>query len=256
MSAKATIKGNLGIVAVKDIPVVSSREVAKEFEKQHKNVMQAINNLECSAKFNELNFQPVTYKDAHGQKRPEYLMTKDGFTFLALAFTGKKAAAFREAYIAEFNRMEEAIKTRLIMKANYQPLMDAVYDSHDNPQFYHYSNEADLINRLVLFFFSSANEKTKEIFFTRTYSIVAVKDIPVVSSREVAEAFEREHRNVLRDIRNLKPDGEEFWLLNFEERKYKNRGKLYPEFRMTRDGFLILTMGFTGKKAMQQNQTG
>ncbi|EBA6490188.1 Rha family transcriptional regulator, partial [Salmonella enterica] len=48
----------------------------------------------------------VEYIDAKGEKRPMYEMTKDGFVFLVMGFTGKKAAAFKEAYIAEFNRME------------------------------------------------------------------------------------------------------------------------------------------------------
>ncbi|EHJ6152838.1 Rha family transcriptional regulator, partial [Salmonella enterica] len=76
------------------------------FSKRHDNVIQKIKTLECSQNFNALNFKDVTYTDAKGEKRPMYEMTKDGFVFLVMGFTGKKAAAFKEAYIAEFNRME------------------------------------------------------------------------------------------------------------------------------------------------------
>lgn len=103
---------SLGLSIREGKVVVSSRDVAEKFGKLHKNVMQSIENLECSTSFNELNFQPVEYVDRKGEKRPEVLMTRDGFTFLAMGFTGAKAAEFKEAYIAEFNRMEAELKNR------------------------------------------------------------------------------------------------------------------------------------------------
>ncbi|AOV96851.1 transcriptional regulator [Edwardsiella hoshinae] len=87
-------------------PITTSIAVGEFFGKQHKNVIQKIETLDCSPEFNGLNFQPVKYTDAKGETRPAYEMTKDGFVFLVMGFTGKKAAAFKEAYIAEFNRME------------------------------------------------------------------------------------------------------------------------------------------------------
>ncbi|EBI9418258.1 Rha family transcriptional regulator [Salmonella enterica] len=86
--------------------VTTSVAIAEFFSKRHDNVIQKIKTLECSQNFNALNFKDVTYTDAKGEKRPMYEMTKDGFVFLVMGFTGKKAAAFKEAYIAEFNRME------------------------------------------------------------------------------------------------------------------------------------------------------
>lgn len=89
--------------------VVSSRDVARVFEKEHSKVLRDIRELECSERFNEANFGLVNYKDAKGELRPEYLITRDGFTFLAMGFTGAKAAAFKEAYIEAFNRMEKLL---------------------------------------------------------------------------------------------------------------------------------------------------
>lgn len=89
--------------------VVSSRDVARVFEKEHKHVIRDIRELECSEGFAQSNFGLGSYKDAQGQERPEYLITRDGFTFLAMGFTGAKAAAFKEAYIEAFNRMEKAL---------------------------------------------------------------------------------------------------------------------------------------------------
>ncbi|EJJ2955623.1 Rha family transcriptional regulator, partial [Escherichia coli] len=86
--------------------VTSSLSVACYFRKQHKNVIQKIASLECSAEFTELNFQPSEYTDASGRKLPCYQITRDGFAFLAMGFTGKRAARFKEAYINAFNQME------------------------------------------------------------------------------------------------------------------------------------------------------
>ncbi|EHV4008960.1 Rha family transcriptional regulator [Salmonella enterica] len=86
--------------------VTTSVAVAEYFGKRHDNVIQKIKLLDCSSEFNALNFKDVTYTDAKGEKRPAYKITKNGFVFLVMGFTGKKAAAFKEAYIAEFDRME------------------------------------------------------------------------------------------------------------------------------------------------------
>ena len=89
--------------------VTTSLIVAEYFGKRHKDVLRAINALECSVKFNRRNFTPVEYKDAKGELRPMYYLTRDGFTFLAMGFTGKVAAKFKENYINAFNEMEKSI---------------------------------------------------------------------------------------------------------------------------------------------------
>ncbi|UMS18030.1 transcriptional regulator [Escherichia coli] len=90
--------------------VTTSVAVAEFFRKLHKNVIQKIEALECSPEFTELNFKPSEYTDSTGRKLPMYQITKNGFVFLVMGFTGKKAAAFKEAYIAEFDRMEAELR--------------------------------------------------------------------------------------------------------------------------------------------------
>jgi Rha family phage regulatory protein len=104
---------NLVFLSENKNPITSSRIVAETFEKLHKNVLQSIENLDCSPEFNGLNFKLVEYQDAKGEFRKEYLITRDGFTFLAMGFTGMKAATFKEAYIAAFNAMEAELKRSL-----------------------------------------------------------------------------------------------------------------------------------------------
>lgn len=74
----------------------------------------------------------------------------------------------------------------------------------------------------------------------------------VTTSRIVADYFKRTHNHILRDIENLKGKvSNQFWLANFLKTSYQNRGKECTEYLMTKDGFTILAMGFTGAKAMQ-----
>lgn len=90
--------------------ITTSIAIAEFFGKRHDNVIQKIKTLECSEKFNTLNFKDVTYTDAKSEKRPMYQITKNGFVFLVMGFTGKKSAAFKEAYIAEFDRMQADLR--------------------------------------------------------------------------------------------------------------------------------------------------
>ena len=89
---------------------VTSLEISNHFGKQHKNVIQAIENLDCSTDFNRLNFKLVKYQDSKGEKRPAYEITRDGFVFLCMGFTGQQAALWKERYIDAFNAMETALR--------------------------------------------------------------------------------------------------------------------------------------------------
>lgn len=76
------------------------------------------------------------------------------------------------------------------------------------------------------------------------------KGNPVTTSLLVAEKFEKEHKHVLDAIRNLVAENSAASFLFFES-QYENRGKYYPMFIMSRDGFSLLVMGFTGSRALQ-----
>lgn len=92
--------------------VTDSLRVARHFGKQHKNVLQAIERLDCSAGFRRLNFQPAQYTDGQGKSRPCVYLTKDGFMFLAMGFVGPEAARIKEAYINAFNTMASQLERR------------------------------------------------------------------------------------------------------------------------------------------------
>lgn len=85
--------------------VVSSRQIAKDFEKEHKVVLRSVREIlaeqNCAAKF----FYESTY-DNRGKEYPEYLMNRDGFSLLVMGFTGSKALEWKVRYIQAFNAME------------------------------------------------------------------------------------------------------------------------------------------------------
>lgn len=92
---------------------VSSLQVAEDFGKEHKNVIQTITKLvseiqpaENSARY----FTNSSYVDAKGEIRKAYNLTRDGFSLLVMGFTGKKALEWKLKYIEAFNLMEQEIK--------------------------------------------------------------------------------------------------------------------------------------------------
>ncbi|EQC0988106.1 Rha family transcriptional regulator [Enterobacter asburiae] len=95
--------------------VTTSQAIADYFDKQHKHILEKIRSLDCSPEFTTANFSTVVIKVQAGfmEKDAEgYEVTKDGFMFLVMGFTGKKAARLKEAYIAKFNAMEAELHKR------------------------------------------------------------------------------------------------------------------------------------------------
>ena len=94
--------------------VVTSRQVAEDFGKNHKEVIRAIENhintlggaQNCASLFIESKYQHFQNK----QWYKEYLLTKDVFAFAVMSFTGEEAANWKLKYIQAFNKMEQAIK--------------------------------------------------------------------------------------------------------------------------------------------------
>ena len=90
--------------------VTTSLKVAEIFEKEHKNVMQSIKNLTAENSAVKKMFVEDSYLNSRNQQQPMYYMNRDGFTLLAMGFTGSKAMEFKLKYIDAFNKMEKQIK--------------------------------------------------------------------------------------------------------------------------------------------------
>lgn len=94
--------------------VVSSRQVAEKFGKLHKDVLEGIRNI-LAAENSATKFYQESTHEYRGQRFPEYLMNRDGFTLLAMSFTGKEALQWKLKYIAAFNKMEELLKEQEVI---------------------------------------------------------------------------------------------------------------------------------------------
>lgn len=89
-------------------PVVSSREIARHFDKAHRHVLDSIRILAAENSVAKTMFYETTF-DNRGKQYPMYLMNRDGFTLLAMGFTGKKATEWKIKYIQAFNAMEKQL---------------------------------------------------------------------------------------------------------------------------------------------------
>ncbi|MDR1883011.1 MAG: phage regulatory protein/antirepressor Ant [Prevotella sp.] len=94
-----------------DKPVTNSLLVAEKFGKEHKDVMRSIRDLLTSAQNCADLFVLSEYQDAYGRMQPMYIMNRDGFTLLAMGFTGKDALKFKMDFINAFNEMETLLNS-------------------------------------------------------------------------------------------------------------------------------------------------
>ena len=93
-------------------PVASSRQIADNFEKRHDHVMRDIDAMKKDVpNFGEMFFE-TTAPDSYGREQRAYLLNRDGFTLLAMGFTGKAALEWKLKYIQAFNAMEKQLAQR------------------------------------------------------------------------------------------------------------------------------------------------
>lgn len=91
--------------------VTTSLQIAEVFGKKHSNVIRAIDNVLKNELVKKL-FMKGSYIDSKGEKRPMYYMNRDGFSLLAMGFTGKKALEWKIMYINAFNTMEALLNEK------------------------------------------------------------------------------------------------------------------------------------------------
>ena len=153
-----------------------SRKVADSFGKYHKDVLRKIESLDCSPEFASAHFCAHVENQVVGTAKRDlkfYEMTKDGFMFLVMGFTGKRAAQIKEAYINAFNWMAGQLINGKTTTDDRTPLRDAV-------------------NMLV---------GKKGLMYPEAYSLVhqrfAVEHIDQLKPEQIPQAVEYVHRLVL-----------------------------------------------------------
>ncbi|WP_313182041.1 Rha family transcriptional regulator [Lacrimispora sp.] len=138
-----------------EVTVVSSLDVADTFSKEHKNVLKDIRELGCSEEFGRLNFELSYYINSQNKRQPMYYITKDGFTMLAMGYTGDLAMKFKEAYIKQFKSMEKLLQGKLIERekgiAVRQSLTKAIQQSSENERMHGhaYSTYTNCIYKVI-----------------------------------------------------------------------------------------------------------
>lgn len=99
--------------------VVSSRQVAEDFGKKHKHVLEAIENIKAQNSAVTKMFIESSYKAGTGKNYKEYLLTRDGFSLLVMGFTGPESLEWKLKYIEAFNNMESYIKEQNRVPKNF-----------------------------------------------------------------------------------------------------------------------------------------
>lgn len=105
--------------------VTDSRKVAEVFGKEHKNVIQAIENITAENSAVSSMFYETDYTAGTGKHYKMYLLNRDGFTLLAMGFTGKQALEWKLKYIKAFNEMEAELKAKQEPKSQIDILVES-----------------------------------------------------------------------------------------------------------------------------------
>lgn len=111
-------------------PVVSSRQIAENFGKEHKNVLQTIDNMTAENSALLQMFHLSEYTTSQNKKLPMYLMNRDGFSLLVMGFTGKAALEWKLKYIQAFNEMEKKLAQRPQLSRS-ELMAQALIAAHD-----------------------------------------------------------------------------------------------------------------------------
>lgn len=206
----------LSLVAVEnEHAVTTSLRVAEVFGKQHKDVLKAVKSLDCSEDFHKRNFalmqKSIKIGNGAERKSPMYYITRDGFMFLVMGFTGKTAAKWKEAYIKAFNEMEAKIRAEQMAKA---------IEEHDKKEAEEYEKllereergEAAIDARVAAMPPAKSRKRqaepqTAEQQTTTAEDGIIIEDYNgrrVVSSLTLAKLQGREHRYVCESIQRMK----------------------------------------------------
>ena len=111
------------------IIVVSSRDVARDFGKEHNDTKKRIRELvRDMGEISHNYFILSEYKDSLNRTQEEYLLTRDGISLLVMGFTGVPALQWKLKYIDAFNKMEQALRNQVSQLSEKQQCILAIYD--------------------------------------------------------------------------------------------------------------------------------
>lgn len=170
--------------------VVSSLQIAEHFGKEHGKVLKSIEKAQMTEAHFGLSDSPFRksyYKDESGKKNPMYYLTRDGFSFVVMGFTGKKAAEWKWKYIAAFNSMEKIIRERLTLEWRETRASGKLTRKA----------ETDIIQKLIEYAKEQGSQNSNKLYIV--YSRLANKAAGV-KCRDVASIKELNHLEEAEDM--------------------------------------------------------
>lgn len=216
------------IKIVKGEPVVSTEVIANEFGRRHDNVMQNIRSLIETEHLGVLDFKESSYVNKQNKVQPCYELTERGFLIAMPFIGGDKARDGQVRLVDSFIEYREKAKKEAVIQAErdlarveYRPMTNAIKSSREqegkDAEHYHFSNEANMINRIVLGVTSAKFRKENEIGkteairdFLTAEQIRAITDLQRADTvfitmgwdfeqrkTELSKLFEKNHRIAL-----------------------------------------------------------
>ncbi len=184
--------------------VISSIQLAKSFDKQHKDILESIRQIRTAENSAILRmFQEAEYTNEQNKKFPMYLMNRDGFSLLAMSFTGEKALQWKLKYIEAFNKMEKELQKEITAKklaatkslqsrlSNTQSRVNELLEEHKYLQ-------AEYDKNLRDFYQATMELKRHKVFKSIIEAHVVQKGNVTLKEVNNAKKFVRE--NLLNDI--------------------------------------------------------
>lgn len=174
-------------------PVASSRQIAESFGKEHKDVLRAIENIKAQNCALTSMFFETTYTAGTGKAYPMYLMNRDGFTLLAMGFTGKAALEWKLKYIQAFNAMEKQLAQRPQL-SRAELMAQALIVAHDELE--HKDRQiAELTPKGI--FADAVNASKKSILVGELAKLLCQNSVQIGQNRLFV--WMREHGYLIRD---------------------------------------------------------
>lgn len=174
-------------------PVASSRQIAESFGKEHKDVLRAIENIKAQNCALTSMFFEATYTAGTGKAYPMYLMNRDGFTLLAMGFTGKAALEWKLKYIQAFNEMEKKLAQRPQLSRT-ELMAQALIAAHDELE--HKDRQiAELTPKGI--FADAVNASKKSILVGELAKLLCQNSVQIGQNRLFV--WMREHGYLIRD---------------------------------------------------------
>lgn len=174
-------------------PVASSRQIADNFEKNHRDVLRAVDNLKEDVRNFAQMFFESTEPDSYGRERRTYLMNRDGFSLLVMGFTGKAALEWKLKYIQAFNEMEKKLAQRPQLSRS-ELMAQALIAAHDELE--HKDRQiAELTPKGI--FADAVNASKKSILVGELAKLLCQNSVQIGQNRLFV--WMREHGYLIRD---------------------------------------------------------